>query len=115
MFTNFTTMNRMSQLKTFLAENPNDPFLQYAMALEYLKQKDQTEALRIFTELTQNHPQYVGTYYHLGKLEEELKQYDAALATYQKGMKIALEEKDRHAHKELQGAFNMLQDELEDW
>lgn len=115
MFTNFSMMNRLSQLKAFLEENPNDPFLHYAMALEYLKQKDQNQALHIFIELTQNHPQYVGTYYHLGKLQEELQQYDEALDTYQKGMKIALAEKDRHAHQELQGAFNMLRDELEDW
>ncbi len=108
-------MKRLSQLKTFLEENPNDPFLQYALALEYLKLKDPKQAQAIFVKLTQEHPQYVGTYYHLGKLEEELEEYDAALETYQKGMKVALEEKDRHAHQELQGAYNMLRDELEDW
>ncbi|MEZ4884069.1 MAG: tetratricopeptide repeat protein [Chitinophagales bacterium] len=108
-------MNRLSQIKTFLKENPNDPFLQFALALEYIKLKDQGQSLQVFTQLAIDHPQYVGTYYHLGKLQEELKQYDEALETYQKGMKIALEEKDRHAHQELQGAFNMLRDELEDW
>ncbi|MGB1243574.1 MAG: CDC27 family protein [Chitinophagales bacterium] len=108
-------MNRLSQLKTFLEENPNDPFLQYALALEYLKLKDAPKALEVFVKLTEEHSKYVGTYYHLGKLQETLEQYDEALETYQKGMKIALEEKDRHAHQELQGAFNMLRDELEDW
>lgn len=108
-------MNRLVQLKTFLEENPNDPFLQYALALEYLKLKDQQKALSIFVGLTETHPNYVGTYYHLGKLQEELQEYDEALEVYQTGMKIALEEKDRHAHQELQGAYNMLRDELEDW
>ena len=108
-------MNRLEQIQTFLTESPNDPFLIYAMALEYLKIHNYDKALDIFEQLTENHPMYVGTYYHLGKLQEKLEQYDEALETYQEGMKVAQKLADRHSLNELQGAYNMLNDELMDW
>jgi tetratricopeptide (TPR) repeat protein len=109
-------MNRLSQLQTYLAEAPNDPFLQYALALEYLKIKQDSDALAVFTTLTKQHPNYVGTYYHLGKLQEKMEMYDEALDTYEQGIIIAQKVNDHHTRNELQGAFNMLNDELsDDW
>lgn len=107
-------MNRLEQLKAFLAETPNDPFLKYAMALEYLKMEEETKALEIFHYLAEHHSSYVGTYYHLGKLQEQLQQEEEALITYQKGMEIAQRLGDRHSLQELQGAYNLLHDELQD-
>ncbi len=105
--------SRLEQLKTFLKEQPNDPFLHYAMALEHLKLHEDEEALTIFTALTQTNPSYVGTYYHLGKLQEKLELYDDALDSYEKGITIAQQIADHHSLNELRGAFNMLNDELE--
>jgi tetratricopeptide (TPR) repeat protein len=108
-------MSRLVQLQAFLAESPNDPFLHYATALEYLKLNDYAQALGIFETLMTEHPSYVGTYYHLGKLYEQLQRPDDALKTYQKGMEIAEQLNDRHSNQELRGAYQMLQDELSDW
>lgn len=109
------SINRLAQLKAFLAESPNDPFLTYAMSLEYLKTGEDEKALDIFMKLTKTNPNYVGTYYHLGKLQEKQEMYEEALVTYEKGMEIANQLKDYHSLKELKGAYNMLSDELEDW
>ena len=94
--------------------SPNDPFLQYALALEYLKIADFEQALHIFEQLIEQSPGYVGTYYHLGKLQEQLGQHPKAVITYQKGIEIATLQNDRHSANELRGAYNLLCDELEE-
>lgn len=105
--------NRIEQLKSFLESSPNDPFLNYAMALEHLKINEEKKALDIFVTLTAQHPNYVGTYYHLGQLQERLEQQETALATYQKGITVARKLGDHHSLAELQTVYNNLLDELE--
>lgn len=97
--------DRLKQLYGFLSEQPNDPFLHYAIATELLKTGQIAEALGKFEDLTIQHPNYVGTYYHLGKTYEAAGRTDDALATYEKGMRVAEQEKDRHALSELQTAW----------
>lgn len=106
--------DRITQLQTFLQQNPTDPFLHYALALEYLKKEEYNLALEIFTTLLEVSPTYVGTYYHLGKLYEKVGQPAAALTTYHNGMTIAQSLNDRHSYNELRGAYQLLQDELND-
>lgn len=107
-------INRLDKLLDFAAQEPNDAFLKYALATEYLRLQNTDKALEYYHNLTKNHPDYVGTYYHLGKLLETLNQKPAALLVYQTGMDTARRAKDQHALNELMGVFNMLQDELED-
>ncbi len=107
--------NRLEQLKLFLKDTPNDPFLHYAMALEYLKLGEDQQALSIFTQLIETSPNYVGTYYHRGKLQEKLKMFDDALMTYKVGMETARKLQDNHSYSELLSAYNSLHDELSDW
>lgn len=96
---------RLSQLYKFLEEDPNDPFTLYAIALEYQK-SDLYEALKYFENLLENHVNYVGTYYHAAKLYAILGKNEKAEATYKKGLHIAQAQGDRHAHRELQNAYN---------
>lgn len=107
-------INRLEKLLEFAAQEPNDAFLKYALATEYLRLQNTDKALEYYQNLTQNHPDYVGTYYHLGKLLETLNQKHEALQIYQRGMDTARKKKDQHALNELMGVFNMLYDELED-
>src|SRR5690606_24202390 len=96
--------DRIQQLTEFLNDNPADPFLLYALATEYAKIGQTSEALRYYNLLQTDHPDYVGTYYHLGKLYDALGQKDDAIATYRRGMEIAQQKNDRHAFSELQAA-----------
>lgn len=97
-------MDRISQLKAFLADSPQDSFLQHALALEYIKINDDRSARSAFEALLANDPKYVGSYYHLGKLLERLGEQNAAIAVYEKGMEVAREARDMHAYNELQAA-----------
>lgn len=96
---------RLEQLKDFLKESPNDSFLKYALASEYLKLNDKDMALHYYEDLMANHADYVGTYYHLGKLYEALDRGEEAIKTYEKGIHIARGKRDMHAMSELQAAY----------
>jgi tetratricopeptide (TPR) repeat protein len=57
-----------------------------------------------YIELVENYPNYVATYYHLGKLQIELAKKEEAMVTFDKGIEIAKELKDQHSLAELQSA-----------
>ncbi|SKB36050.1 hypothetical protein [Daejeonella lutea] len=99
---------RLLKLLNFLESEPNDPFLKYALATEYLNAKELDKSLEYYEDLLMNHPEYVGTYYHAGKLYEQLNRKDDAIATYKKGMEVSRSAKDMHAFSELQGVYNSI-------
>ena len=97
--------DRLHQLFAFYKEDPNDAFTIYAIATE-LRQSEPLKALEYYEKLLAEHENYVGTYYHAGKLYEELTKPELAEKVYQKGMKIARQEGNMHAFSELQQAYN---------
>lgn len=99
--------NRLAQLQEFLQETPDDPFLKYALIMEYLKLENLEKAKEGFEELLLKHEDYVGSYYHFGKLLEKMVDTDRALKVYEKGMQIAKSKRNMHAFGELQGAFRL--------
>ena len=96
---------RLEKLLEFLKNEPNDEFLQYALATEYLHLNEADKALEYYENLVNNHPNYVGTYYHLGKLYEALNRKPDAISTYEKGMETAKAQRDNHAFSELQAVY----------
>lgn len=107
-------MNRLNQLLTFLEAQPNEPFLLFAIAKEYEGLNDRQKALEYYNLLRGTTPQYVGLYYHLGKLYERLDNPERALEAYRTGMIVAKQEKDMHAYNELVGAKMAISDDDED-
>lgn len=105
---------RLNKLLDFLNENPGDPFLNYAVATEYLKLNNTALALDYYERLTKEHPDYVGTYYHLGKLYESLARRTDALKTYEAGIRAAQLARDANALRELQAARQWLIDQEEE-
>ena len=103
-------MDRILQLKEFLKASPNDAFLQHALALEYVKVGEEQTAKNLFESILKSEPEYVGSYYHLGKLLERIKDNTAAIAVYKSGMKQAKLAKDNHSYNELQAALEDLED-----
>ena len=97
---------RLQKLLNFIKNEPNDPFLKYALATEYLNAKDTDKALQYYEDLLNNHPEYVGTYYHLGKLYEQLDRKSDAILTYKKGMEVSKDAKEMRSFSELQTVYN---------
>jgi tetratricopeptide (TPR) repeat protein len=102
--------NRLEKLLEFIKNEPQDPFLKYALATEYLRLNETDKALSYYEDLISHHPDYTGTYYHLGKLYEALGRRDDAIKTYETGMKITREKRDNHAFSELRAVYDELMD-----
>jgi predicted Zn-dependent protease len=96
---------RITQLQTWLQNEPNDAFLLYALATEY-KNIDTKTAIQHFENLLLLHPTYLATYYHLAQLYAETEQSNKAEKTFLDGIALAKEQKEQKTLAELQSAYN---------
>lgn len=101
-------MSKILQLQEFLKAQPRDCFLRHALALEFIKINELSKAENLFVELLNDNPNYVGSYYHIAKLYEQLNNQEKAIEYYTKGMEIAKQAKDNHAYNELLMAYEDL-------
>lgn len=101
--------DRLETLLAYHREDPDDAFTRFALAQEYLKRGDLAAARALFEALVAEHPDYTGTYYHLGKLYEALEQPEAARDTYRRGIGVAQEQRVLKDVAELQGALLALE------
>ncbi len=113
MASTFYTMDRISRLKAFIDTYPADMFSRHALAMELLKLGQYDEALEAMNSLLAVDENHSGTYYHLGKLYEQLGDHENALKVYEKGIIIAGKVNADNDCRELKGALSQLKDELD--
>jgi Tfp pilus assembly protein PilF len=101
-------MDRIQKLLDFLKASPGDNFLKHALALEYIKMNNTGKAKELFLEILTSSPDYIGSYYHLAKLLEQIGEKENAIVWYEKGMAEAKKARDNHAYSELQSAYEDL-------
>lgn len=104
----YIMIERIEKLRKFLEASPRDCFLNHALALEYVKAGNEPAARSCFEMNLANDPNYVATYYHLGKLLERMGAQQDAIGIYERGMAAAKAAKDMHSYNELQGAYEDL-------
>ena len=98
-------IERLKQLEEFLEIDPNDPFILYAIAMEWI-QENPEKTREYFDLLLKHHEEYIGTYYHAGKLYASLGKNEIADNIFKKGIIIADRIGDKHALRELKSAYN---------
>jgi tetratricopeptide (TPR) repeat protein len=103
--------DRLELLKSMLEKSPKDSFLLFAIAKEYEGLGENKAALDFFLNLKKSQPDYVGLYYHLGKLYEKNDEIEKAFFTYKNGMEVAKAAGDQHSLSELAGAKLFLGDD----
>lgn len=106
MHTNFVApMNndRIEQLIRFVAEEPNDPFNIYALAMEFMSGQPE-QAKLYFDQLLTQHPDYLPTYYHAAALYANLGERNKAADLYEKGIVLAQSQNKQKTLQELQRA-----------
>lgn len=101
-------MSRLEQLLQFLEQEPDDPFLNYALAMEMDSAGDKERALSILFKLQSSHPDYTATYYHLGRILLETGKKDEAKHYLEEGISRTRAKNERHQLAELQSALNNL-------
>ena len=99
------THDRLAQLLAFHKQDPHDAFTRFAIAQEYVKQGKPEEALTFYRRLIDEQPEYTGTYYHLGKLYEQMGRTEEAIATYQQGIAACRAARNLKDLSELQDAL----------
>lgn len=103
-------MDRLVRIMELLQANPNDNFLQHALALEHIKSGNDSDARAVFEAILQRDPGYIGSYYHLAKLLVRTGEPALAASWYEKGMDAAKAAGDNHALGELRAAYEDLVD-----
>ena len=102
--------SRISQLKEFLKEEPNDSFLIYALSLEYVKENNVELAIQTLLDLHLEDENYLAVYYQLGKLYQSMNEIDKATTFFDKGMEVAKKEGNMKTFSELKEAKNVMLD-----
>jgi tetratricopeptide (TPR) repeat protein len=110
---NFSKMDRITKLKAFIDQYPADMFSRHALAMEFIKLQRYPEALEAMIALLAADENHSGTYYHLGKLYEQLGDHENAMKIYEKGINIAGKVNAENDLRELKGALSQLKDELD--
>lgn len=103
-------MNPIAQLEAYLAEDPEDAFTRFALAMEYAKVGRTDEALAIYRGLVEGKVAYLGAWYHLGKLYEATGRRKEALKAYADGMMWAGSMGETHTYNELMAAKTELEE-----
>jgi tetratricopeptide (TPR) repeat protein len=103
----------LENLQAFYQEDPDDPFNSYALAMEYAK-TDPDKAGQFYRLLLKEHPSYLPTYYHAAAFFALQDQVERADEIYQKGIELALLQKNTKTHQELLRAYRNFLDEIDD-
>ena len=96
-------------LEQFIAEDPNNLFSRYALALEIEKEGRDPEAIGHLQEAISRDPNFVAAYYHFGRMLARTGQVEEARAVYQRGLEAAGAAGDQRTCSEIQEALNLLE------
>ena len=103
---------RIEQLKKYLEESPDDPFLYYALALEFMKETPERSA-EIFRKMLTDYPEYLPVYYHAANCFWELGSTDEARSAFETGIGLAEQQEDSNTLRELRNAYMNFQFDTE--
>lgn len=93
-----------------LLKEPNDVFLNYALAMEHLATNEYKEAEAQLKKVLSININYLPCFYQLGQVNEKFGNIDAALDFYKQGVDLAKLQNNNKALGELNEAIWMLED-----
>lgn len=93
-------MSRRAKLAEMLQSEPNDPFLNYAFALETAKE-DPAAALNLLSVMHEKFPDHIPAYFRHGQLLAEEGNSGTARQILSTGIQVARRNGDDHAAAEM--------------
>ncbi len=106
--------NRLAQLQAMLAEEPGDPFLRYAIALEKKRAGALEDAASDLEKLIAEDPKYIACYYQLALLLANLGRAPEAMEACKAGALHCLVTGDTKARAELLALHHSIEDAVEE-
>ncbi len=103
--------DRLAQLRSMLEEEPGDPFLRYAIALERKRAGDMEGAATDLETLLREDPGYIACYYQLAVVLADLGRVQEAIEACRSGALQCLVTGDGKARAELQALMHGLDED----
>jgi hypothetical protein len=97
-----TVKTRKQQIQEMLADEPHDPFLRYGLAMEYISEGNDEEAVLQFRDMFMFTPEYVPAYHQAGQALVRLGRAPEASEVLRLGVKMATKQNNLHAAEEMQ-------------
>ena len=94
-------MTRREKIEAMLAEDPQDVFLRYSLAMELMKEGRHDESLARFRELQAEDPPHVPAFFMASQQLASLGRTDQARDTLRSGIEEARAQGDAHAAGEM--------------
>ena len=88
-------------LKEILAQNPDDIFARYGLAMEYSKMGDVAGALAEFNSLLEKRPDYIAGYQMAAQMLVSAERADEARSYLERGIAAAGRAGNQHAESEM--------------
>ncbi len=101
-------MDKLAMLQEILAQNPDDAFARYGLAMEQSSRGDTDAALAQFAELTTRHPDYTAGYQMSAQLLIELGREPEARTRLEAGVAAAQRTGNQLALREMTGMLSDL-------
>lgn len=96
-------MDRIAMLNEILAQDPNNAFARYGLAMEYSNTGQLEQALTEFTNLLSSNPDYAAGYFMAAQTLMKSERRDEARKMLENGIVAAQRKGDGHAASEMQG------------
>lgn len=93
--------SRRERIETMLADDPQDAFLRYSLAMELSKEGQHDRSLELLRGLTADDPPYVPAYFMSGQQLAQLGRVNDARAVLRDGIEQARRTGDAHAAGEM--------------
>jgi hypothetical protein len=93
--------SRREKIEAMLADEPQDQFLRYSLALECEKVGDHDRSLELLEALTQDGEPYVPAFFMSGQQLARLELFDKARSYLRDGIEAARRAGDTHAAGEM--------------
>ena len=101
-------MDRIAALTEILAQNPNDAFARYGLALEHSKSGDINRAMEEFGKLLSIHPDYTPGYFMAAQALASANRVDEAKKMLVEGIQSAVRTGNSHAQSEMTAMLDEL-------
>jgi thioredoxin-like negative regulator of GroEL len=102
-------MSRREQLEEMLRADPDDVFLNYALAMECAGAGEIDDALERLDGVIARDPDYVAAYFQKGQILAREGETDAASEVLRKGIETARRTGDTHAEGEMAGFLEAIE------
>jgi len=101
-------MDKIAMLNEILAQNPNDAFARYGLAMEHAGRGETDASLTEFGRLLEKHPDYTAGYFMAAQTLAKAERTDEAKLRLAQGIACARRTGNQHAQSEMQAMLDGL-------